>query len=116
SGNHDHHFCREWYFPRGEGSSFLDILPDWSLDGARLGSCRCLHRQARGSSPTSHAPIIEAMADRGGAEAAMLAAQATRGTSRMVLADQHPAIIREQVSTPAGCTINGLLILEDGKI
>lgn len=34
----------------------------------------------------------------------------------MVLAGQHPAIIREQVSTPAGCTIGGLLVLEDGKV
>lgn len=41
---------------------------------------------------------------------------AMQGTGRLVLSGQHPAIIREQVSTPAGCTIGGLLMLEDGKV
>jgi pyrroline-5-carboxylate reductase len=39
-----------------------------------------------------------------------------QGTGRMILAGQHPAIIREQVSTPAGCTIAGLLKMEDGNV
>jgi hypothetical protein len=38
------------------------------------------------------------------------------GTAKMVLDGQHPAIIREQVSTPAGCTIAGLLAMEDGRV
>ena len=50
------------------------------------------------------------------AEAQMMAAQVMQGTGRMVLRGEHPAIIREQVSTPAGCTIGGLLVLEDGKV
>ncbi|KAG0635256.1 pyrroline-5-carboxylate reductase dimerization-domain-containing protein [Tuber brumale] len=75
-----------------------------------------------GSGPAFYALIVEAMADGGvmmglpRAEAQMMAAQTMQGTGRMVLAGQHPAIIREQVSTPAGCTTHGLLILEDGKV
>ena len=34
----------------------------------------------------------------------------------MVLDGQHPAIIRNAVATPGGCTIGGLLTMEDGKI
>ncbi|KAF8540249.1 hypothetical protein BDD12DRAFT_834425 [Trichophaea hybrida] len=49
-------------------------------------------------------------------ESVMMAAQTMLGTAKMVLDGQHPAIIREQVSTPAGCTIAGLLTMEDGKV
>lgn len=75
-----------------------------------------------GSGPAFYALMIEAMADGGvmmglpRAEAQMMAAQTMQGTGRMVLSGQHPAIIREQVSTPAGCTIGGLLVLEDGRV
>jgi pyrroline-5-carboxylate reductase len=29
---------------------------------------------------------------------------------------QHPAALKDQVTTPAGCTIAGLLTMEDGRI
>jgi pyrroline-5-carboxylate reductase len=29
---------------------------------------------------------------------------------------RHPAALRDDVTTPAGCTIAGLLIMEDGRI
>jgi pyrroline-5-carboxylate reductase len=29
---------------------------------------------------------------------------------------QHPSVIKDDVTTPAGCTIAGLLSMEDGKI
>jgi pyrroline-5-carboxylate reductase len=29
---------------------------------------------------------------------------------------RHPAELRDDVTTPAGCTIGGLMMLEDGKI
>jgi len=41
---------------------------------------------------------------------------AMQGAARMVLDGQHPAIIRNAVATPGGCTIGGLLTMEDGKI
>jgi len=45
-----------------------------------------------------------------------MAAQTMRGTAGMVLAGEHPALVREKVSTPGGCTIGGLLVLEEGRV
>ncbi|KAF3913613.1 hypothetical protein ABW21_db0200527 [Orbilia brochopaga] len=75
-----------------------------------------------GSGPAFMALVLEAMADGGvmmglpRVEAQMMAAQTMRGTAGMVMDGEHPAIIREKVSTPAGCTIGGLLVLEDGRL
>ncbi len=46
-----------------------------------------------------------------------LAAQTMQGAARMVLeTGEHPAALKDQVTTPAGCTISALLHLEDGRI
>ena len=46
-----------------------------------------------------------------------LAAQMMQGAARMVLeTGQHPAALKDEVTTPAGCTISALLALEDGRI
>ena len=45
-----------------------------------------------------------------------MAAQTMRGTTGMVLSGEHPAILRDKVSTPGGCTIGGLLVLEEGRV
>jgi len=46
-----------------------------------------------------------------------LAAQMMQGASRMVLeTGKHPAALKDEVTTPAGCTISALLALEDGRI
>ena len=46
-----------------------------------------------------------------------LVAQTALGSARMVQSSgRHPAALRDDVTTPAGCTIGGLLMLEDGKI
>jgi len=34
----------------------------------------------------------------------------------MVLAGEHPALLRDKVTTPGGCTIGGLLVLEEGRV
>jgi pyrroline-5-carboxylate reductase len=76
-----------------------------------------------GSGPAYHYLIMEAMADAGVRVglprdlALSLVAQTTLGAARMVqTSGRHPAALRDDVTTPAGCTIGGLLMLEDGKI
>jgi len=67
--------------------------------------------------------IIEALAE-GGVKAGLprdvateMAAQACLGASSMVLeTGQHPALLKDEVTTPAGCTIDGILKLEEGGI
>lgn len=49
-------------------------------------------------------------------DARFMAAQTTRGTADMVLGGENPAPIREKVSTPGGCTIGGLLVLEEASL
>jgi pyrroline-5-carboxylate reductase len=40
-----------------------------------------------------------------------------QGAARMVLSTGfHPAALKDQVTTPAGCTIAGILTMEDGRI
>jgi pyrroline-5-carboxylate reductase len=75
------------------------------------------------SGPAYQYLIMEALADAGVRVglprqlALTLVAQTVLGSARMVLATgRHPAALRDDVTTPAGCTIGGLLMLEDGKI
>ena len=76
-----------------------------------------------GSGPAYQFLIMEALADAGVRVglprqlALTLVAQTALGAARMVLtAGRHPAALRDDVTTPAGCTIAGLLMLEDGRI
>jgi pyrroline-5-carboxylate reductase len=67
--------------------------------------------------------IIEALAE-GGVKAGLprkvateLAASACLGAARMVLDTQaHPALLKDDVTTPAGCTMDGILMLEEGGL
>jgi pyrroline-5-carboxylate reductase len=76
-----------------------------------------------GSGPAYVYLIIEALADAGvrvglPRDVAMtLVTQTVLGAAVMVQeSDRHPAALRDDVTTPAGCTIGALLVLEDGKI
>jgi pyrroline-5-carboxylate reductase len=67
--------------------------------------------------------VIEALAEGGvkvglpRAVATELAAQACYGAAKMVLeTGNHPALLKDDVTTPAGCTVDGLLELEDGGL
>ncbi len=49
--------------------------------------------------------------------ATLLAAQTLLGAAKVVLdTGDHPALLKDAVTTPAGCTIDGLLELEEGKL
>jgi pyrroline-5-carboxylate reductase len=49
--------------------------------------------------------------------ATLLAAQTTYGAAQMVPeTGQHPAMLKDAVTTPAGCTIDGILELEEGGL
>src|SRR5437588_1594744 len=75
------------------------------------------------SGPAFIYTILEALAE-GGIRvglprelATTLAAQAALGAAAMVLeTGQHPAILKSEVTTPGGCTVEGLLELETGSI
>ncbi|MEZ4452639.1 MAG: pyrroline-5-carboxylate reductase [Nannocystaceae bacterium] len=76
-----------------------------------------------GSGPAFVYIMLESMADGGvmmglpRKVALTIAAQVFQGAARMVLqTGLHPAALKDQVTTPAGCTIAGLLTMEDGRI
>lgn len=75
-----------------------------------------------GSGPAFFALVLEAIADGAvamglpRAEAQLMAAQTMKGCADLVLSGEHPAMVREKVSTPGGCTIGGLMVLEEGKV
>ena len=67
--------------------------------------------------------ILESLAEAGvklglpRETATLLAAQTAKGAAEQVLATgAHPALLKDEVTTPAGCTIDGLLELEEGKL
>ena len=76
-----------------------------------------------GSGPAYIYTVIEALSDGGvkvGLErdlATLLAAQTTLGAAKMVLeTKEHPAKLKDMVTTPGGTTAEGLMQLEKGKI
>lgn len=105
----------------------LDVLITWMF--SRIG--RVVHLPPAqmdastalcGSGPAFFALVLEAIADGAvamglpRAEAQLMAAQTMKGTAGLVLNGEHPAMVREKVSTPGGCTIGGLLVLEEGSL
>jgi pyrroline-5-carboxylate reductase len=67
--------------------------------------------------------ILEALAEAGVKVglprdiATLLAAQTALGAAKVVLdTGDHPALLKDAVTTPAGCTIDGILELEEGKL
>jgi pyrroline-5-carboxylate reductase len=67
--------------------------------------------------------VIEALAE-GGVKVGLprkvaieLAAQTCLGAGRMVIeTGEHPALLKDAVTTPAGCTVDGILRLEEGGL
>jgi pyrroline-5-carboxylate reductase len=76
-----------------------------------------------GCGPAYMYVVIEALSDAGvklglpREVARLLVAQTMLGAAKLVLSsDAHPAALKDEVTTPAGCTIDGLMELEDGKL
>ncbi|KAF8232328.1 pyrroline-5-carboxylate reductase [Tricholoma matsutake] len=89
------------------------------LDEKHFDACTALS----GAGPAFACLFLEAMADGGvmmglpRAEALELASQSLQGAARMVLqGGSHPAQLKDAVTTPGGCTIAGLLAMEDGRV
>ncbi|KAH9997644.1 pyrroline-5-carboxylate reductase [Russula vinacea] len=123
-----------------EGMTVVSTLPSSDSEGlskqivlqifSSIGRCRFLEERhfdactaLSGSGPAFACIFLEAMADGGvmmglpRAEALELAAQSLQGAARMALQPgAHPAQIKDSVTTPGGCTIAGLLALEDGRV
>jgi pyrroline-5-carboxylate reductase len=76
-----------------------------------------------GSGPAYIYIVVEALAEAGVKVglprdvATLLAAQTTFGAAKMVLdTGYHPALLKDAVTTPAGCTVDGLLEIEEGGL
>lgn len=76
-----------------------------------------------GSGPAYIYIILEALAEAGVKVglprdiATLLAAQTAQGAATMVLeTGSHPALLKDAVTTPAGCTMDGILELEEGGL
>jgi pyrroline-5-carboxylate reductase len=76
-----------------------------------------------GSGPAYVYVVIEALAEAGAKvglprdTATLLAAQTVFGAAKMVLeTGYHPALLKDSVTTPGGCTIEGVMELEQGGV
>ncbi len=76
-----------------------------------------------GCGPDNNYVVLESLTD-GGLKvvlpsdlATQLAAQTVLGAAKMLMeTGKHPAHLKDEVTTPAGCTIDGLMELEEGKL
>jgi pyrroline-5-carboxylate reductase len=67
--------------------------------------------------------VIEALSEAGvkvglsRSMSTLLAAQTLMGAAKMLLErGDHPALLKDEVTTPAGCTVDGLMALEEGRL
>lgn len=75
-----------------------------------------------GSGPAFVSLVLEGLTDGAvamglpRATAQLMACQVMQGTVSMIQNGEHPAIVKEKVSSPGGCTIGGLLVLEEAAV
>jgi len=89
------------------------------VDEQHMDACTALSA----SGPAYIYVILESLAEAGvkvglpREMATLLAAQTALGAAKVVLeTGDHPALLKDAVTTPAGCTIDGLLELEEGGL
>ncbi len=114
---------------RGEHASDKDLEVAEKIFGA-LGKTAVIDESLMdgatglsGCGPAYAYLIIEALSEAGvkvglpRKVATQLAAQTLLGASEMVLERGiHPAALKDEVTTPGGCTVDGLMALEEGKL
>jgi pyrroline-5-carboxylate reductase len=121
----------------GRGCTVLSAGPHATADDlavataifACVGTCLALDERhldavtaVSASGPAFVYVVLEALTDGAvscglpRAAALELVARMTLGAAEMVLTTgKHPAALKDEVTTPGGCTIAGLLVLEDGR-
>ena len=98
---------------------FSSVGKVWQLDERHLDAVTAVS----GSGPAYIYLILEALAD-GAVKVGLprdiafqLVSQTMLGAAMMVQdTGKHPATLKDEVTTPAGCTISALLTMEDGRI
>lgn len=119
----------EGYTAIAEKTTFTKPMQAWAKELlSSLGEVQVISERlfdaviaVTGSSPAYVFMLIEAMAD-GGVKLGMprqmaihAAAQAVYGSAKMVLeTNQHPAVLKDNVCSPAGSTIDAVEALEQG--
>lgn len=108
--DHDNESLVTWIFKRiGD----VVYLPTANMD-ASTALCA--------SGPAFFALVLEAAIDGAVAmgiprsDAQRMAVQSMRGMTGLVQNGEHPALLREKVCTSGGCTIGGVLVLEEGRV
>ena len=104
---------------RRAGELFLAVGRTMVLDEKHMDAVTALSA----SGPAFVYVVLESLAE-GGVKVGLprntateLAAQMCLGAAKMVLeTGEHPALLKDAVTTPAGCTIDGLLRLEEGGL
>ncbi|OJJ42307.1 hypothetical protein ASPZODRAFT_155407 [Penicilliopsis zonata CBS 506.65] len=75
-----------------------------------------------GSTPAFFAVIVDAMVDAAVAvgvprpAAQTMVFQAMRGTAGLLQSGVHPALLKDQGTAPEGCTMGGLMVLEEAAV
>jgi len=89
------------------------------VDEKNMDAVTCLS----GCGPAYLFVILESLTDAGikvglpREVASQLSSQTVLGAAKMLqVTGRHPAALKDEVTTPAGCTIDGLLELEEGKL
>jgi pyrroline-5-carboxylate reductase len=98
---------------------FASVGRSTEIDEAQMDVVTALS----GSGPAFAFLVLESLAD-GAVKmglrrdlAVSMAAQMLQGSARMVLqTGTHPAVLKDQVTTPGGCTIAGLSKMEEGGV